>query len=171
MKSPATKLPRNFDEFLQNGDNKTRLIEIICDVLVAQRENVLAKLKCDIIFFSMDGKCLTFTRDGVEQSHELSSNQEEADTKIVLHCRHAFQSSEESRSHSGDAEVNVLSTALITKEALRTFVDFNTGDDRKVLCLGDLDLKAIEKSALIGFHCFIGNDYVSSFFQKSKKTC
>ena len=66
VKSPATKLPRNFDEFLQNGDNKTRLIEIICDVLVAQRENVLAKLKCDIIFFSMDGKCLTFTRDGVE---------------------------------------------------------------------------------------------------------
>ena len=175
VKSPSSKLPRNFGEFLQNGENKTRLIEIICDVLISERENILAKLKCDILFYSMDGKCLAFSRNEVQQSYELSSNQEEADTKIILHCRHAFLSGEEGsviiRSHSGDADVNILSTALITEEALRTFVDFNTGDHRKVLCLGDLDLSVLEKSALIGFHCFTGNDYVSSFFRKSKKTC
>ena len=141
------RLPRNFDEFLENGDNKTILIEIFFDVLTAEREYVLSKLKCEILFYSMDGECFTFNRNGVEQYQELSSNQEEAGTKMIMHCAHAMDSDEDGsvilRSHSGDADINVIASSLIVNDARRTFIYFNTGDFRKVLCLRDLDLNEI----------------------------
>ena len=31
------------------------------------------------------------SQSGVSRDEELSSNQEEADTKVILHCRHAAQ--------------------------------------------------------------------------------
>ena len=50
------------------------------------------------------------------------------------------------RYHSGDVDLNVLLTSLIIDSAE-------------------------EKKALIGFHAFTGNDYVSSFFGKVKLKC
>jgi hypothetical protein len=43
-------------------------------------------------------------------------------------------------------------TSLITNDAKRMFVDFNTGDYWKVLYLGELDLDETEKGALIAVH-------------------
>ena len=37
--------------------------------------------------------------------------------------------------------------------------------------LSDVELSTEEKKALIGFHAFTGNDYVSSFFGKAKLKC
>ena len=117
--------------------------------------------------------CFAFSRNGLERCQELSFNQEEADTKTILHCAHALGSDEDGivilRCHSGDTDINVIASSLIIDDARRTFIDFNTGDHRKLLCLEDLDLNQMEKSALIGLHSFTGNDYVSSSFRKSKK--
>ena len=41
VNSAVSRLPRNFDEFFQNSDNKTRLIELIGEVLIQSREEVL----------------------------------------------------------------------------------------------------------------------------------
>ena len=75
------------------------------------------------------------------------------------------------RSHSGDVDINILLTSLIQDDAHRVFVDYNTGVNRKKFKLADVKLTADEKMALIGFHAFTGNDYVSSFFGKGKQTC
>ena len=175
VKSSQTSLPRNFEEFLKNGENKKRLIEIFKDVLIDEREFILEQLNCEVLYYSMDNICFAFKMDGVEQCPELSSNQEEADTKMIMHCVNALDSNDHGnvviRSHSGDTDINVLATSLILNNAGRTFVDYNTGDYREVLCLGDVDLIDEEKSALIGLHSFTGNDYASSFFKKSKKSC
>ncbi len=37
--------------------------------------------------------------------------------------------------------------------------------------LSDVDMAEEEKAALIGFHAFTGNDYISAFFNKGKNTC
>ena len=120
------------------------MIEIFKDVYVSQRQHVLSKLQCDMFYFSMDGVCYALTADGVRIYQELSSNQEEADTKMILHCEHALKSSDVGsvvlRSHSGDTDINIVAASLITNDASRVFVDYNTGDNRKVLCLGDLAL-------------------------------
>ena len=58
---------------------------------------------------------------------DLSSNQEEADTKV---CLHAINASNEDpnkhviiRSHSGDVNINVLLTSLIIDSVDRVFFD------------------------------------------------
>ena len=94
---------------------------------------------------------------------------------MILHCEHALKSSEVGnvviRSHSGDTDINIVAASLITDDAGRVLVDYNTGGNRKVLCLGHLELNDLEKSALIGIHSFTGNDYASSFFRRSKRGC
>ena len=91
----------------------------------------------------MDGICYEISSNGVAEFAELSSNQEEADTKMILHCAQALATNETGsvimRSHSGDADINIVSTALILEDAHRVFIDFNTGRNRKILCLGNID--------------------------------
>ena len=90
VQSSSSKIPRNFSEFLKNGENKTRLIEIIKDVIVINKGNVLRKLGCQEIFYSMDGVCYRITATLLEIFEDLSSNQEVADIKLLLlHANHA----------------------------------------------------------------------------------
>ena len=59
------------------------------------------------IYFSTDGICHHVTRNNSSIIPELSSNQEEADTKFCLHTLHALAAVENGyvivRNHSGDA--------------------------------------------------------------------
>ena len=86
----SSMIPRNFTEFLNNGDNKTRLIELIKDELIQKSQEMLDLLSSEVIFYSLDGVCLKIARDNVAEETQLSSNQEEADTKLLLHANHAF---------------------------------------------------------------------------------
>ena len=51
VSSPPSKIPRNFTAFLKNGDNNTRLIELIKDELVKNSAAILSKLSCKFFFF------------------------------------------------------------------------------------------------------------------------
>ena len=53
----------------------------------------------------------------------------------------------------------------------RVFLDYGTGKNRKSIKLSDVILPDIDKSCLIGFHAFIGNDFISSFFRRGKLQC
>ena len=101
---------------------------------------------------------------------ELSNDQEEADTKVCLHAIDALNEDPYKHmiitSHSGD--IDVLLTSLIIDSADRVFLDVNTGKNRKVLRLSDVELSTEEKKLLIGFHAFTGNDYISFFFGNRK---
>ncbi len=50
-------------------------------------------------------------------------------------------------------------------------INYGTGKNRRILSVGSIDMSRELKTALIGFHAFTGNDYVSTFFKKSKKQC
>ena len=49
--------------------------------------------------------------------------------------------------------------------------DHRHGKSRNVFRLKDVDIEDDIIDALIGFHAFTGNDYISSFFRKGKETC
>ena len=175
VNSVVSHLPRNFNDFLKNGDNKTRLIELILDVLVQRRNEVLEILKTDELYYSMDNKCYLITNQGVVTVEDLSSNQEEADTKVVLHASHAVNAQPNKtvivRNYSGDVDITVIMLSLIVNQCERVILDFNKGKDRKAVRLSDVDMSTEEKVALIGFHAFTGNDYVSAFFKKGEGAC
>eukprot|EP00112_Aurelia_sp_Birch-Aquarium-sp1_P005855 Seg1662.2 transcript_id=Seg1662.2/GoldUCD/mRNA.D3Y31 product="hypothetical protein" protein_id=Seg1662.2/GoldUCD/D3Y31 len=171
INSAESKIPRNFSDFLKNGENKGRMIEIIKGEIVKQKLAFLEKLKCNEIMFSVDKVCIHMTENSTDVIDELSSNQEEADTKLLLHAKHAFNAHPGKavfiRSPSGDVDINILFLALFPEDADRIYIDYGTGKSRKVLQLSMIDMPDTLKSALVGFHAFSGNDYISSIFRKS----
>ena len=111
--SVKSKIPRNFSSFLKNGDNKTRLIELIKDYAVEHSQELLLRLKCNEILISLYKICYRLRVSAEADVIEcLNSNQEEADTKLLLHAKHALEAETDMsiiiRSHSGDVDINIL---------------------------------------------------------------
>ena len=49
VRSAPSKIPRNFSDFLKNGENKTRLIELIKDEFVKHLHDYLQLLSSEVI--------------------------------------------------------------------------------------------------------------------------
>ena len=75
------------------------------------------------------------------------------------------------RSPSGDIHIVVLFVHHFVNSHLKEYIDNGTGPSRKIIDINSCSLPADHRSALIGLHAFSGNDYLSSFFRKGKKTC
>ena len=102
----------------------------------------------------------------------MNSDQEEADTKIALHVQHALETGRHPiivRSPSGDTDIVVLLLALFPGKKI--ILDNGHGIHRKVMDLEKCELDIPWKKALLGYHAFTCNDYVSGFFRKGKKHC
>ena len=54
------EVPSDFTKFMKCGENKTRLINLICKVISSDYKRVLALLKCNEISFSKKDNCLLF---------------------------------------------------------------------------------------------------------------
>jgi len=171
--SPKSSLPRDFSAFMRNGENKTRLIEVISEVLRNQFLKVLEKLQCPMVVLSQENVTYCIRASGVVVKEELSSNQEEADTKVILHSHQSMQDDPSSkvvlRSHSGDTDILILAISLL--DCNRVYYDYGKGKTRKGFWMNNITIEDRHRIALIGFHAFTGNDYVSSFFKKGKKMC
>ena len=112
----------------------------------------------------------TFTSD------TLSSDQEEADTKVILHCHDALKENSNGyiilRSASGDTDILVLAVAHLYNEKQRVYIDSGcSSTSRKVYWMEDTVMSEDEINSLISFHALTGNDYVTSFFCKGKLHC
>ena len=131
-------------------------------------------LRTKEISFSTCNDCKR-TPDSISTEHHLASNQEEADTKVLLHCLHSLTCNPEKnvtvKSPSGDVDITVIMTSKLLNNAERVFLDYGTGVHRKGMWLSDVDMPESEEKCLIGFHAFTGNDCTSSFFRKGKTAC
>ena len=69
VKSVFSNVPREFQEFLKNSDNKDRLIELFFDYVIQKRCNVLNDKRCEVlndkraskILLPKDGLCMHVT--------------------------------------------------------------------------------------------------------------
>ena len=113
---------------------------------------------------SLDKKCKVITRVSSVDDNSLVSNQEEANTKVILHAKQCLTDSSITqvviRSPSGDTDIYILIVALLSDFKDRIIFDDNSGDNRKEICLKDIDIDKEISDALIGFHSFTGNDYL-----------
>lgn len=141
------------------------MIELILEVLQTRKEQILNDMKSKEIYFSTYNECLRVTKDDVSVIPQLCSNQDEADTKVILHAKHAIETNDEGmaiiRSHSGDIDIAVIALSHFIQDAARVILDSNTGKHRKTFRLRDIDMTKEQKSSLIGFHAFTGNYYNS----------
>ena len=172
--SLQSKTPSDFRErILRNSQNKTRLIELVYQYIKSNKGDCFSVLNTDEIVLSSENYCLQLTGDNVADIDELKSNQEEADTRLILHANYIMTSIEgvtvTIHSPSGDTDVIVLALVLLHEFRENVYVIDGNGRNRKLLRLADVRLEDEIVQALIGFHSFTGNDYISSFFNKGKK--
>ena len=133
------------------------------------------QLKTPKIVLSPEDKCRCFTLSLDVDVKELTSNQEEANTRLILHAYHVLVkdnlNSVTIRSPSGDTDIVILTFALLFGLKEKVFLDNGRSDSRRLIPMDVVDLPDQHREALIGYHAFTGNDYVSSFSKKGKKTC
>ena len=81
-----TKLPSDLKRFLSSGTNKTRLVKFMCDDWI---KLIPSKLESHqkVILGLQDGTCLEIGRRGVNEVSDLECDHEEADTRMLLHCK------------------------------------------------------------------------------------
>ena len=84
-------MPQNFTDFLMNGENKRRLIELMLETVEKNRLKVLNVLRCTELCFLSENHCSKLMLSSSESEDSLLSNQEDADTKVPLHCKHVLE--------------------------------------------------------------------------------
>ena len=127
------------------------------------------------IYFSEENRCIKITHKTVTIENNLSCNQEEVDTKVALHSKHAFERSPEKvvivRSLSGNIDIIVIILGMFIDQPEYFFMDSGSGKNCKGFLLNEINLDYEIKKCLIGFHAFTGNYYISSFYWKGKEVC
>ena len=78
---------KQFKNVLRNGDNKTSLVRFV--VKHWQKTPSRERLKDRELHVTCGNRCYKITAERVEDKEELRSEQEEADTRLLLHVQHA----------------------------------------------------------------------------------
>ena len=114
-----------------------------------------------------DQRLTKINREGSVSSPEIVTDPEEAGTKIGYLIQHAVHTYLEieilTRSSSGDLDIPVILTGSIGSSSISMAVYNETGKHRKQIRKDSLSLSDIQHKAIVGFHAFSGNDYISSF--------
>ena len=117
IKSAKSKTPHDFSLFMQNNEYKRCLTDIIFDFIIENRIKCLQIVEANKMLLSRDGDCHKITGSPVTLLNHFSSNQEEADTKVILHTVDALQAEDYSKVHlsslSGYTNILVLAITLI----------------------------------------------------------
>ena len=122
----------------------------------------------DLFFTCGEQCCHLISTNGrkvrIEPEEELFSSQEEADTRIILHCDHISRNFSETTViivRSPDTDVLVLLSKLFEK---------GMGNKRRLLNIKEIILTKGENvcSVLPALHAFTGCDTTSSFDRRGK---
>ena len=151
------------------------MIELILETIIKEKLKFSNTLRTTEVYLPSYNKCILITLSKTTDVNDLCSNQEEADTKIVIHALHSLHHSQiptiNIHSPSGDTDILVLTIVHLYNYKEKIHLDNGTGVKRNNIWLGALQFKDEILNTLIGFHSFTGNDYVSSFFRKGKQVC
>jgi len=103
----------------------------------------------------------------------LFSSQEEADTRIILHCLYASQSAEADTNiivRTPDTDVLVILLSYSDCIAQPLFMDTGAGNKRRLINIhGIAEAIGLDLAkSLPGLHAFTGSDCTSSFVKKGK---
>ena len=143
IKSVQCKIPRNVNKFFSNNDNKSRLIDLIFDYIKTYPIKCLTILKCDTIILSGDTSSEIVNHHECRPYEELKSDQEEADTKVILHALSVLSTSNDVciRSPSEDTDIFVIALGTIAQRS-RVKFDYGNGSNRKEIWLDQINLRA-----------------------------
>ena len=131
-------------------------MELILEYTDTQKAKVFNILRTNKMMILLDNKCILISHLSTSIEESITSNQEETDTKIILHNHQILKSNEASikimkRSPLGDTDIIVLTVALLYEFHNKALIDAGSEDNRKVMRLTNIDIGKGLVNALIGF--------------------
>ena len=152
------RIPQDFQKFLNNGQNKERLFELIENYWIENKENLWNRE----VFFARGADCKRIIRNqDVIEVAELKTDHEEADTKIAYLIQHAIDHQDNInevcvRSPSGDIDIPVILVSLFGHKDTPITVANGTGKHRRKLRIDSSSLSRLQQKALLGYHGMSG---------------
>ncbi|KAL2104338.1 hypothetical protein ACEWY4_001206 [Coilia grayii] len=166
------KIPKQWSQFLACGENKDNLLEFFYTRWCKSAGYLMEDLT---IIVGHGGECHALekiTHKGLEITpiHNLCTTQEEADTRLFLHCKHAADYSSHIVVSSPDTDVFILALALSQEIGAHLYFHTGTGLQTRTIEVQRIhqELGSAVCDALIGLHCFTGCDTVSSLYGVGK---
>ena len=157
---------KQWSNFLSSSHNKREFIKFIVSAWKARSPNVSQKK----LFVGYENHCC-FSSDGVIDIPELASNQEEADTSMLLRIQHEAAQSHDLKSfivHSPDNDVFILCLSylhsincpIFFKTGVRDksrFINITRIKEKIEILTADMEYSADDLfcKALLGFHAMV----------------
>ena len=155
---PDMKIP-DLPNLMKNGNNKDVLLELVENEIRQEH----ASHGNRVVYIARKGSCTRISRRGYNLVLDLETDHIEADAMLSYIIDHSFKFNDQCsvvRSASGDTDIPVLLFAGMERD-MKVVLDNGTGKTRKSIALHECPLSDLERNALVGFHAFTGNDYVS----------
>ena len=155
---------KQFRNFLQHGQNKNSLIAFLNDYW--RKPPSQEKLASKELYTTCGTKCYKLTADTVQEVIELSSGQEEADTHLLLHVKHAATLHVKAVIISSeDTDVRVL--CILFAHAITVPIYQRCVSQYKASYVDNSKIAGVlgqeVSKVLLGLHTFTGCDSVSAF--------
>ena len=161
---------------MSNDENKTQLIKLLLSEW--KKPKYASRLRRRQLFFVCGEECFCLSSDDgiVVQAlseEDLFSSQEEADTRIILHCSHVaskFPTTFVIAVRSPDTDVLVLLSKYSQNIDHTILFDSGMGNKRRLLNVSDIvSTKGPELCYILPvFHSFTGCDTTSAFVRCGK---
>jgi len=161
---------------MRNAENKKHLIEFLYD---QWQSDAYASHIGSLIMYDVCGEyCTKLQAMGnkvlSEPVPELYSSQEEADTRVILHCTYATEHMSRQEVlcvRSPDTDVLVLLLYYVHLFLQTVYFDTGVGNKQRLISVGPIAdaLGPAVVKALPSFHAFTGADCTSTFIGKGKR--
>ena len=132
IKSTKSKAAKYFQPFLQNGENKNKLVDLLCETTSSSPDRALVILQTSVICFSKEDSYVRVRASQVTIVDGLSSNQEKAENKVIVYSAHAIKTTEGLiilRSFSGETDIMIIAISHIDNSK-HVNTDYGNGKNR-----------------------------------------
>ncbi|XP_072029165.1 uncharacterized protein [Amphiura filiformis] len=174
VEGPATRKPYDYKLFLTNDANKTQLCKLLLRVWDSQAAaSRLEKSGTAVVVVEGKAYQLDSSNGNVtsREIHELESNQEETDTRVVLYLKYAAKMGYKSAVvRTPDTDIFFILLHHANSIPIAIYLDTGTGKHRQIVNVSEL---AQSKGAdycttVLGLYVFTGEDVTSAFKGKGK---
>lgn len=167
---------KQWGQLLSSGEFKNKLVTYFLNDWKTKRHLLYDKT----VYVNDSSETWLFTKHRMEICERLQSNQEEADTRMLLHAKDASVNYNNIVISTPDTDVFILAASNQDAIGCNLFMLTGTGDNKRII---DLNLaceeyfsrinnadysKQMFLQALPGFHCFTGCDSTSAFSGRGK---
>ena len=120
---------KQWNLLLSSNTNKNKLIEFI----VNEWKNLGHLLDRKVLYVTSGIDVFRITADKTQLVQELQSNHQEADTRMLLHARHASMSCDKIILSSPDTDVFMIMLSKVTEMNGQLFMLTGTGNKRRII--------------------------------------